>query len=383
MRFEVFAVPGIPEVQCDDSIASLIMTAMSPSSPLQDGDIVTVTSKIVSKAEGRVRQGSDREAAIDAEAVRTVAEWATPRGRTRIVETRHGLVLAAAGVDASNVETGHVVLLPIDPDESARGIRSGLMQFGGVNAGVIITDTVGRVWRQGVTDIAIGAAGVQVVDDLRGQYDSYGNELGVTLVALADEIAAASELVRRKLDTVPVAVVRGLSRLVLPSGDDGAGAKLLVRPAAEDRFRLGTPEAMRAAVVTRRTVREFTDQPVAREIVDTAIQAAATGPAFGPESPVSRFAIVESDAERKALGESLPDESDLVMHAPAVIVPCVMSVHGDTAAIELGAAVENLLISLAAEGIGSEWLRPDIRPALDRLPPGWTPFGAIVAGHAS
>ena len=165
------------------------------------------------------------------------------RGDLRIVQTRHGLVLAAAGVDASNVARDELALLPLDPDASAQRLRDGLRARAGVEVGVIVSDTMGRPWREGLTDAAIGVAGLTALTDPRGQLDTYGNELGVTRVAVADEIAAAADLVKGKLGGIPVAVVRGLA----PDGklpDDGRGSRELVRGAQDDMFRLGTAEAM-------------------------------------------------------------------------------------------------------------------------------------------
>lgn len=159
--YRVWAVPGMPEVVAGDDLAKLIAAA-EPG--LVDGDVLLVTSKIVSKAEGRIVEAADREAAIDAETVRVVAR----RGTLRIVENRQGLIMAAAGVDASNTPAGTVLLLPEDPDASARAIRDGLRDALGVTIGVVVTDTFGRPWRTGLTDVAIGAAGVRVLDDLRG-----------------------------------------------------------------------------------------------------------------------------------------------------------------------------------------------------------------------
>lgn len=245
---EIFAVEGIPEVSSGDDIVALISTAISTSSirgsseriepveirpvEIHPGDIVVITSKIVSKAEGRGIEADDREDAITSQTVRVVAT----RGETRIVENPLGLVLAAAGVDASNAPEGTVLLLPEDPDASARAIRA---RLGAV--GVIISDTIGRPWRQGVTDIAIGAAGVLVLDDLRGTPDANGKPLDATIVAIADEIASAVNLVTGKASNLPVAIVRGLAHYVIE--DDGPGAAAIVRPANEDMFRLGTAEA--------------------------------------------------------------------------------------------------------------------------------------------
>jgi coenzyme F420-0:L-glutamate ligase len=180
-----------------------------------------------------------RQEAIDAETVRVIAT----RDTLRIVETRHGLVLAAAGVDLSNVARNELALLPVDPDASAQLLRESIRERAGVDVGVIISDSMGRPWRAGITDTAIGVAGVTAVTDPRGRTDAYGNTLAVTQVAIADELAAAGDLVKGKLGGIPVAVVRGFAR----DGkldDDGLGSRTLVRGAADDLFRLGTAEAI-------------------------------------------------------------------------------------------------------------------------------------------
>ncbi len=236
----VFAVPGIPEVRPGDDLAAIVGDAVAPY--LEDGDILVVTSKVVSKAEGRVVEAEDREDAITRETVRVVATRAFPGGVTRIVQNRQGLVMAAAGVDASNVPEGTVVLLPEDPDASARRLCAALRERFGMRIGVLVSDTFGRPWRAGQTDIAIGAAGVLVIDDLRGTTDSEGRPLAVTMPAVGDEIAAAGDLVKRKAEGRPVAVVRGLSRLV--AGLEASAAPL-IRPAEQDMFRLGSAEAER------------------------------------------------------------------------------------------------------------------------------------------
>jgi coenzyme F420-0:L-glutamate ligase/coenzyme F420-1:gamma-L-glutamate ligase len=236
----VSAPDGLPEVRPGDDLAALVAGALED---LADGDVVVVTSKVVSKAEGRVVSGS-REDALAGETDRVVAR----RGPTTIVRTHHGLVLAAAGIDASNVEQGSVVLLPRDPDASARGLRAELRRLTGRNVGVVVTDTAGRAWREGQTDIAIGAAGVLVAEDYAGRVDAHGNELAVTAPAVADEIAGAAELAQGKLGARPVAVVRGRADLVLDPDDDGPGARALVRPEGADLFGYGAREAVLRAV---------------------------------------------------------------------------------------------------------------------------------------
>ncbi|HVS67975.1 MAG TPA: coenzyme F420-0:L-glutamate ligase [Mycobacteriales bacterium] len=229
---EVWAPDGIPEVAEGDDLAALIVAT---GVELRDGDVVAVTSKIVSKAEGRLVPGN-REDHLAAETVRVVAR----RGRTQIVQTRHGLVLAAAGIDESNVPDGTVALLPVDPDSSARRIRAGLRELVGVDVAVLVTDTMGRPWRDGVIDTAIGAAGIEVLDDLRGSSDTFGHVLEVTVTAHADELAAAADLVKGKLSNRPVAVIRGFQ---VRRPDVDRGAKPLVRPSADDMFSAGTRDA--------------------------------------------------------------------------------------------------------------------------------------------
>lgn len=237
---QIWAPAGVGEITVGTGLAQVLVSLTE----LEDGDIVVVTSKVVAKSEGRVVAG-DRAEWIDRESVRVVAR----RGDTAIVRTRHGLTMAAAGVDASNVEPGLLVLLPVDPDASARGIRAAVAAGAGRNVGVLISDTSGRAWRVGQTDIAIGAAGVRVAADYRGTSDPYGNPLAVTLPAVADELTGAAELVAGKTGGRPFVVIRGRGDLVLPAGEDGAGAGSLVRTDAEDMFGLGAREAVLHAIV--------------------------------------------------------------------------------------------------------------------------------------
>jgi coenzyme F420-0:L-glutamate ligase / coenzyme F420-1:gamma-L-glutamate ligase len=236
----VTAPDGVPEVRAGDDLAALLV----PLVDLADGDVVVVTSKVVSKAEGRVVTG-DREDWITAETQRLVAQ----RGATRIVRNRQGLIMAAAGVDNSHVEVGSVVLLPEDPDDSASRLRAAIAECTGRNVGVIVTDTAGRAWREGQTDIAVGAAGVVVLESFEGRVDDHGNELAVTAPAVADEIASAAELTQGKLGGRPFAVVRGRADLVLPPGDDGPGARAVVRAEGGDLFGYGAREAVLRALL--------------------------------------------------------------------------------------------------------------------------------------
>ncbi|MCW2540730.1 MAG: coenzyme F420-0:L-glutamate ligase [Frankiales bacterium] len=240
-RVEILPVPGIGEIRPGADLADEI----SRNAPwLADGDILVVTSKIVSKAEGRLvpaetddeaEREAIRQQAIADETVRVVAR----RGQLAIVETRQGLVMAAAGVDASNVIRSEIALLPLDPDDSARRLREAIIARTGRNVAVVISDSMGRPWRHGISDVAIGVAGMTAVTDERGTQDRHGNTLIVTEVAIADEVASAGDLVKGKLGHVPVAVVRGLAY-----GDDGRGSKLLIRGSQDDLFRLGTNEAI-------------------------------------------------------------------------------------------------------------------------------------------
>ncbi|HAN25766.1 MAG: coenzyme F420-0:L-glutamate ligase [Microbacterium sp.] len=237
---QIWALPGLPEIGAGDDLVALIGAAASDQ--LRDGDILVVTSKIVSKAEGRFVLADDREDAITAETVRLVASRTAPSGHTtRIVENRLGIVSAAAGVDASNTPEGTVLLLPVDPDASARRLAAGLRAALGVEVGVLVSDTLGRAWREGQTDHAIGAGGVQVFEDLRGGVDAEGRPLVVTQPCVADELCGAADLVKGKATRLPVAVVRGRADLV--GALDLPGARSIVRPPERDFFRLGADEA--------------------------------------------------------------------------------------------------------------------------------------------
>jgi coenzyme F420-0:L-glutamate ligase / coenzyme F420-1:gamma-L-glutamate ligase len=410
-RISVSGIPGIPEISPGDDLGAMVSDAVAASGlDLRDGDILVITSKVISKAEGRTVTAS-REDAIAAETVRVVAR----RGETAIVQTRHGFVMAAAGVDASNTAPGTVVLLPVDPDESARRLRKALRARTGVRVGVIVTDTMGRAWRAGQTDTAIGAAGVLPVRDHRGEQDAFGNTLEVTIAAVADEIAAAGDLVKGKALQIPVALVRGLAALV--TDEDGPGARAIVRNSAEDMFRLGAADVIPA----RRTVRSFTREPVDLEAVRRAISAAVTAPAPHHSEPW-RFVVVSSADARTRLLDAMRDAwvADLrrdgftdeqitrrtrrglpLRDAPLVVVPCLETSaahdypdeHRSRAeqamfTVAMGAAVQNFLVALAVENLGSAWISSalfcqDVAARALDLPDGWRPMGAIAVGHAA
>lgn len=234
---QILAVEGLPEVRSGDVLAALVAEACDGrrGPVLADGDVVVVTQKVVSKAEGRLvdldpDDADARRRLVEDEAVRVLRR----RGDLLITETRHGFVCANAGVDLSNVDTGRAALLPVDPDRSARRMRDGLRARLGVNVAVVVSDTFGRPWRRGATDVAIGCAGIAAVVDLRGTPDAHGRPLEVTEVAVVDEVAAAAELVMGKASSVPVAVVRGVDPAWLRESSVRAE---IVRPPAEDLFR--------------------------------------------------------------------------------------------------------------------------------------------------
>ncbi len=415
---EILPVPGLPEFRPGDDLAAAIAAA---APWLRDDDILVVTSKVMSKCEGRIvdapvdaeERDILRRKLIDAEAVRVLAR----KGKTLITENAIGLVQAAAGVDGSNVDSAELALLPKDPDASAAALRSGLHERLGITVGVVVTDTMGRAWRNGQTDVAIGASGLQVLHGYEGSQDRHGNQLIVTEIAVADEIAAAADLVKGKLTDIPVAVVRGLS---LP--DNGSKARDLVRAGEDDLFWLGTEEAIALgrsqAQLLRRSVRSFSDDHVAPELIEAAIAEALTAPAPHHTRPV-RFVWMQDPDRRLALldrmkakwradlsGDGRPADAverrvgrgQILYDAPELVIPFMVpdGAHSypdaeRTAAehtmftVAVGAAVQALLVALAVRGVGSCWIGSTIfaadlvRDELD-LSADWEPLGAIAIG---
>ena len=290
ISYTVYAVRDLPEFrQGDDLVESLAQSAPA----LTDGDILVVTSKIISKIEGRLldvaageaQRQRARDEAIDGESLAVVAQ----RGQTRIVRNRLGLTMAAAGIDASNVPDGKIALLPEDPDASAEEIRTSIRVRLGRDVAVVITDTVGRPWREGLVDIAIGSAGISPLRDLRGTVDTHGHPLAVTALAQIDEIASASELVRGKVGAIPVAVVRGI-----PWQTSDLTARSLIRAGETDMFSLGTRDVVPAtrSMPTSGNV----DSALVEAAVDavpqsSAIKAIATGRAISVESDLDPFFV--------------------------------------------------------------------------------------------
>jgi len=393
---QILPIAGLPELRPGDDLAQMLCEA---APWLRDGDILVVTSKAVSKVEGRlVHAPSDavgreraRQRAITAETARIVAE----RGATRIVVTHHGWVMAAAGVDASNVARGELALLPRDPDASARALHQAIRNRTGARIPVVISDTFGRTWRRGVTDNAIGVAGMAAVADLRGLPDTSGVPLEVTEIAVADEIAAAADLVKGKLSGVPAAVIRGLQ----PSVDDGQGSASLRRPIGEDMFALGTRDVVR----TRRSPSGFDRRPVSIPVLRGAIEAALMSLHLGQGLELVPD-LIPYDSGRQATSQVATTRAGrLLAQAGAVIVPVVPGRADEHGFTVLGMAIGALLIQLHAEGLAAGWLSPtDLDPAdantgdqvgteldllrlTDRVPriraEGLRAHGLVVVGH--
>jgi dehydro coenzyme F420 reductase / coenzyme F420-0:L-glutamate ligase / coenzyme F420-1:gamma-L-glutamate ligase len=407
VTLEVIPVAGLPEIEPGDDLAELIAAGVRRIG-VRDGDVVVVTQKVASKAEGRLAPEADRASAIEAETVRVVAR----RDDLVIAETQHGLVCANAGVDASNVAPGLVSLLPKDPDGSAATLRDALRDRLGLDRmGVVVTDTFGRPWREGLVDVAIGVAGMPAVLDLRGTPDRGGRELEATVVAIADQVAAAAGLVMGKADGVPVAIVRGITW----REEDHASAADLIRGPALDLFRESPMQALHA----RRTIRSFGPGEVPRDAVADAVAAACTAPAPHHTRPW-RFVALDTPAGKRALlaaiaeawradlrGDGTDEEtisrriarSDAVLGAaPTLIVPLVRFANAHPYAdderagaeremflLSGGAAIQNLLLGLHARAIASCWIsstlfcQEETRAVLG-LDDGWHALGTVACG---
>jgi coenzyme F420-0:L-glutamate ligase/coenzyme F420-1:gamma-L-glutamate ligase len=320
----VLPVPGLPEFGPGDDLAA----AIAGAAPwLADGDVVVVTSKVVSKVEGRlvrVPPGADREQlrlqAIEDEAVRVVAR----RGPLAIVQTRQGWVVAAAGIDASNVAQDALVLLPEDGDASARALRARLAEILHVDVAVVVSDTFGRTWREGLTDVAVGAAGIPALIDHRGAVDAFGNRLETTRTALVDELASAADLVKGKLGGVPVAVIRGLAP---EPPDPDTGTRPLVRLPADDLFPYGARD-----LVGSRTA--------GTDLLPRAGEVAAVGEAFR----IASEALPEFPVVLRYGGEG---DGAVDVHLTDAI--------STTTALNLGALLGAVIVQLHAEGWSTRW----------------------------
>lgn len=406
MSVEVHPIKGLPEVRPGDDLAALLVEPLATLG-VRDRDVIAVTQKVVSKAEGRVVAEEDGRAAwVERETRRVVAR----RGDLVIAQTRHGLVCANAGVDASNVAAGFLTLLPEDPDGSAERLRASLSDRLGARVAVVITDTFGRAWRRGVVNVAIGCAGMPALIDLRGTSDHQGRELEATVIALADEVAAASGLVMGKALRVPAALVRGVAH----DGPASVAAEI-VRPPEEDLF----PASPLLSISQRRTIRSFGAGDVSPEVVEEAVRAACTAPAPHHTRPWSFTAIWSAAAKHRLLGaiadawrddlraDATPEatierriaKSDAVLgSAPVLLVPWIRfagahpypdaeRAHAEQEMFLLsgGAAIQNLLLALHAQGLASCWIsstlfcQQETRAALE-MDEAWFALGIVAAG---
>jgi coenzyme F420-0:L-glutamate ligase/coenzyme F420-1:gamma-L-glutamate ligase len=409
----------------DDLVAPLLAALSDAGFALEDGDVVCVASKVVALSEGALIDAGSADDAMDpreqvrrlarARATEIVAEapWVT------VTRTHHGFVAANGGIDRSNVPGDGWLDLPQDPDGSAAGLRAALAAATGRDVAVVVTDTFGRPWRLGQTDVALGAAGLAVLRDERGTTDLDGRTLGVTVAAVGDAIAGAADLVRSKASSTPFVLVRGLAAVTAAGGAVAGSAADLVRPLAEDLFRRGAAESTIEGIVARRTVRAFDpDRAVPPALIAEAIAVASTAPAPHHTRPW-RFVRLTSTTRRPLLdamaaqwrsdlaGDGLTDtaitaridRSDgLHRGAPELLAVFVeladahrypderrARAERDLFVLSGGAAIEALLVTLAARGLGGAWTSSTVfcadtvRRALD-VPASWEPLGTVAVG---
>ena len=392
----VVPLRGLPEVRPGDDLARLLLDGLDASGErLEDGDVVAVTSKVVAKAEGRTvplpadpaERDRVRAETVAAETVRVVAR----RGSMVIAETRHGLVGANALVDASNTGGDVLVLLPADPDASAARLRAALVAATGADVAVVVTDTLGRPWRAGHADVAVGLAGMGAIEDYRGRPDGDGRLLEVTEMAVADEVAAAADLVKGKVTRTPAALLRGVPR---PAGH--GRARDLVRPASADLFRTASgPEDLLAFVAGGPPARLLPD-PVDPAAIEGAVLAAAATPFPRGARPFRVVHAASPAARERCLAVERPPDRPGEGEAPVLLVPCLGLPDGPAAPraaeadagelLAAGGAVRTLLLGLHAQGLAGAFTassrssREAAASALG-LPAGWLALGTVAAGH--
>jgi dehydro coenzyme F420 reductase / coenzyme F420-0:L-glutamate ligase / coenzyme F420-1:gamma-L-glutamate ligase len=358
---EIIPVGGIPGIGPGDDLSAILGRALLEERiQLQDGDVVVVTQKVVSKAEGRVvPEGPDGKAGWVAKETRRVV---ARRGDLVIAQTRHGLVCANAGVDASNIADGYLTLLPEDPDRSAEELRSALSSRSGAEVAVVITDTFGRPWRQGLVNVAIGCAGFPALVDLRGTKDATGRVLEATVVAVADEVAAASGLAMGKADGIPAVVVRGIrvEGALLP-------ASALVRLPEEDLFR----ESPLQALASRYEATAFAPGEIPPGLVQEALLAAETALGTGDgQQPWILMEVSGGHTRARLAAATQGQAAEILMTAPVVVVgfagppnppgdsPRWTEPRWDWAVLSAGAALQNVILAFHALGIASCWISP-------------------------
>ncbi len=428
---QVAAPEGMGEVLAGTDVARAIALLVGGtkwpdgSRGIRPGDIVVIASKVLAKAEGRTKSAEEWDRVLDEESEEILSHL--PNG-TKIVRNRHGVVLAAGGIDKSNVPLGKIVLWPADPDQSARELKGELERALDMKPlGVVITDTLGRAWRHGQTDHAIGVAGLEPLIDAASDdtaVDRHGNELNASALAIADEIAGAAEIVRGKSAGLPVAIVRGLAGSV--SASNGPGAAALIRPRSEDAFSLGAREATRlgarGAVRARRTVRHFSAEALPENLIGECVVDAVTAPAPHHTKPW-RFIQVAGTTRERLLdamasqwrqdlaeldgysAESIRkrlSRGDVLRRAPALVIPFLdfeeaaheypdvdrRRFERDLFMLSGGAAVQNFMVAAAARGAATAWVSstvfcpPVVRQELS-VPESWQPLGGIAIGMAA